>query len=280
MPSLAALESLAAPSPAPATDTRESVQLTVPDADGPSKRMADVSQKFSQFYSDLEHEKQRRSEVELGRRNALFEQVQKLELDVHSEHRRRREREAEFKNKMEHDLRLSEKRIEKQLTDLSTDLTSSMDVLKKSIATLTQGLREERTQRRMDVEKLAELVVEKLGECQSGIDDERVQRLEREAVTLKRVGEDVLRISSKVDETQSLTEDMHAKMQSDIDSLQQKENETESSFQGMVLSEIATIKRALNEEKSERVCEDERIVLAVNEYTKAMQDGLRLVNRG
>jgi hypothetical protein len=73
---------------------------------------------------------------------------------------------------------------------------------------------------------------------------------------------------------------MHAKMQSDIDSLQQKENETESSFQGMVLSEIATIKRALNEEKSERVCEDERIVLAVNEYTKAMQDGLRLVNRG
>lgn len=280
MPSLAALESLAAPSPAPATDTRESVQLTVPDADGPSKRMADVSQKFSQFYSDLEHEKQRRSEVELGRRNALFEQVQKLELDVHSEHRRRREREAEFKNKMEHDLRLSEKRTEKQLTDLSTDLTSSMDVLKKSIATLTQGLREERTQRRMDVEKLAELVVEKLGECQSGIDDERVQRLEREAVTLKRVGEDVLRISSKVDETQSLTEDMHAKMQSDIDSLQQKENETESSFQGMVLSEIATIKRALNEEKSERVCEDERIVLAVNEYTKAMQDGLKLVNRG
>ena len=280
MPSLAALESLAAPSPAPATATRESVQLTVPDADGPSKRMADVSQKFSQFYSDLEHEKQRRSEVELGRRNALFEQVQKLELDVHSEHRRRREREAEFKNKMEHDLRLSEKRIEKQLTDLSTDLTSSMDVLKKSIATLTQGLREERTQRRMDVEKLAELVVEKLGECQSGIDDERVQRLEREAVKLKRVGEDVLRISSKVDETQSLTEDMHAKMQSDIDSLQQKENETESSFQGMVLSEIATIKRTLNEEKSERVCEDERIVLAVNEYTKAMQDGLRLVNRG
>ena len=42
-------------------------------------------------------------------------------------------------------------------------------------------------------------MVAKVDECQAGIDDERVNRLEREAQTLKRVGEDIFRLQEKVD---------------------------------------------------------------------------------
>jgi endonuclease/exonuclease/phosphatase family metal-dependent hydrolase len=36
-------------------------------------------------------------------------------------------------------------------------------------------------------------------ETQAGLDDERVTRLEREAQTLKRVGEDIFRLQEKLD---------------------------------------------------------------------------------
>ena len=36
---------------------------------------------------------------------------------------------------------------------------------------------------------------------------------------------------------------------------------------------------ALNAEKEERVAEDEQIVHAINDYTRALQDGLRIVNQ-
>ena len=50
-------------------------------------------------------------------------------------------------------------------------------------------------------------------------------------------------------------------------------------FQTIVLTEIAALKGALNAEKEERVAEDEQIVHAINDYTRALQDGLRIVNQ-
>jgi hypothetical protein len=49
-------------------------------------------------------------------------------------------------------------------------------------------------------------------------------------------------------------------------------------FQALVLDEIAGIKAEVQAEKEERISEDEQIVGAINEYTRALQDGLRLVS--
>ena len=275
-PSLVALESLAAASPATNADSTPAV----PSADdAPSRRLADVSAKFSQFYSDLESEKARRSEAELGRRNQLFEQVQRIEQDVEAEARRRRESERALREKLAADMAQSEARVESRLREVSSELARGMDVLRKTVAELHEGLREERKQRREDVERLAEHVAERVEECQSGIDDERVARLEREALTLKRVGEDVLRIAGKVDEEGAARERGVGALRSDLDALRSKDTAEADAFQTLVLSDLAAIKTALNEEKRERVGEDERIVGALNAYARITQESLKLVNR-
>ena len=155
-----------------------------------------------------------------------------------------------------------------------------MDILQKQFHEIREGLREERTQRRIDVEQLGELVVERVEAVEASIDDERVARLERETVVLKRVGEDVWKISEKVDEESAHREKGLEMIQSDIARLQDKESTASDSFQNAVLSEIQNVKRALNEEQQERIGEDARIIDAVNDYTRVMQEGLRLVNRG
>lgn len=238
-----------------------------------------MSAKFSQFYSDLESEKARRSEAELGRRNQLFEQVQRIELEVEAEARRRRESERLLSEKIAADMAQSEARVETKLREVSSELARSVDLLRKTVSELHEGLREERKQRREDVERLAEHVVERVEECASGIDDERVARLEREALTLKRVGEDVLRISEKVDDERSTRETCVASIASDLDALRSRETNESDAFQHMVLSDLAAIKTALNEEKRERVGEDERIVGALNAYARVTQESLKLVNR-
>jgi hypothetical protein len=50
-------------------------------------------------------------------------------------------------------------------------------------------------------------------------------------------------------------------------------------FQAVVLGEISSLKTAVQLEREERVSEDEQIVFAINDYTQAMQDGLRLAVR-
>ena len=45
-----------------------------------------------------------------------------------------------------------------------------------------------------------------------------------------------------------------------------------------MLDEIAAMKAEVQAEKEERISEDEQIVGAINEYTRALQDGLRIVS--
>lgn len=177
------------------------------------------------------------------------------------------------------DLKSMEEGIAAHMREIQLGLKASIDALSRTFAELHGGLREEREQRRVDVEHLAQSVVAKVDECQAGIDDERVHRLEREAQTLKRVGEDIYRLSEKVDTERGAREASVAQLATELASVTRRADTHDDKFQTIVLTEIAALKGALNAEKEERVAEDEQIVHAINDYTRALQDGLRIVNQ-
>lgn len=55
-------------------------------------------------------------------------------------------------------------------------------------------------------------------------------------------------------------------------------NLSDEKFQTLVLDEINNLKSAIQMEREERISEDDEIVQAVNDYTRALQDGLRIIN--
>lgn len=151
---------------------------------------------------------------------------------------------------------------------------------------------------------------------QGALDDERVTRLEREAQTLKRVGEDVLRMQAraapsppdiprpspsslarrigllcsqphppsaaaaeqeKVEAERAVRDSTIARLQNEVADLTAGRSVADERFQAAVLQEMSLLKNALEVERAERVSEDETIVAAVNDYTRALQDGLRIV---
>ena len=68
-------------------------------------------------------------------------------------------------------------------------------------------------------------------------------------------------------------------LRTQLDDVVRRADTHDDKFQTIALTEIASLKSALNAEKEERVAEDEQIVHAINDYTRALQDGLRIVNQ-
>ncbi|EWC89201.1 hypothetical protein PFNF54_02004, partial [Plasmodium falciparum NF54] len=63
-----------------------------------------------------------------------------------------------------------------------------------------------------------------------------------------------------------------------IEEIKREKKGKNENFQNFVLEEIATIKNGLIMESQAREAADDDIVQAVNHYTKALQDSLRLIN--
>ena len=87
-------------------------------------------------------------------------------------------------------------------------------------------------------------------------------------------------LSEKVDDERSArARNTPAPRGSDLDAVKPKDTAEADAFESLVLSDLAAIKNALNEEKRERVGEDERIVGALNAYAARHEESLKLVNR-
>lgn len=165
-----------------------------------------------------------------------------------------------------------------QVREHNLALKASIDALSRSFAELHGALREEKESRMKDMEQLALTLASKVEEVQGSVDDERVNRLEREAQTLKRIGDDVFKCQEKID-IQRKDMDAHVQsMQAEMQNITGTKNSTEDKFQAVVTSELSMLKAALAAEREERQSEDEQIVHAINDYTRALQDGLRIVN--
>lgn len=68
-----------------------------------------------------------------------------------------------------------------------------------------------------------------------------------------------------------------AELASEVHEFEQTKSTQEGQFQSRMYEEIGTIRERLNVETTERMQEDETIVTAINEYTRALQEGLRIV---
>jgi len=192
--------------------------------------------------------------------------------------KRRTEADKGLQSHIEGELKALNEKHQMQMREMQMGLKASIDALSRTFAELHNGLREEKEQRRVDNEHLLQSVMQRIDETQAGLDDERVARLEREAQTLKRVGEDIFRVQEKVDAERVARESSTTQLHSELQETISGRSVYDEKFQQACLGEIASLKSALQMEREERIAEDEQIVHAINDYTRALQDGLRIVN--
>lgn len=246
-------------------------------AAGPTAKLEHVAERFSAFYSDLEQEKQQRKIQESARYQTLMESIAKLEKSVEAEVKRRSEADRQIQSHFDSEVKALQDRLNSNYAELSGAFKTSLEGLARTVQDLHSIIKEEREQRRADIEHLAGSLVNKVNECVAAIDEERVARVEMETKTVRQVGQDLLRLQERLETEKTARESDVNQLRSEVHEVLGNRNMTDEKFQAVVLDEIAGLKTAVAVEREERVAEDDEIVAAVNDYTRALQDGLRIL---
>ncbi|MEW5318305.1 MAG: hypothetical protein WDW38_009538 [Sanguina aurantia] len=176
--------------------------------------------------------------------------------------------------------KLAENSRAQMLQDSITRLEKSLEVslLEAPGSRLTSHKLEEREQRRNDIEHLATNLVGKVNECVAALDDERNSRVQEQHLGLKRVGEDLLGLQQKMDVERIARETEVSNLRQEVHDVLGNRNTSDDQFKTAVWEEVTGLKAGLELEREERVAEDDEIVQAINDYTKALQDGLKIVS--
>ncbi|KAG1677714.1 hypothetical protein FOA52_001026 [Chlamydomonas sp. UWO 241] len=232
---------------------------------GPTAKLEHVSERFASLWTDLETEKQNRKQAETSRFQMLNEAVQRLEKGMEAEVKRRAESDRQLQAHFEGELAALAERSAVQHAEVQGSLKQGIESLSNRMQDLHAIVREEREQRRSDVEHLATSLVSKVNECVSALDEERNNRVQDQSISLKRFGEDLIGLQSRLDQ-ERLTRDAELSgLRSEVHEALGNRNVSDEQFQALQL------------EREERIAEDDEIVQAINDYTKALQEGLKLV---
>ncbi|PNW80868.1 hypothetical protein CHLRE_07g332950v5 [Chlamydomonas reinhardtii] len=257
---------------------RRDFSPTRPGTNGPSAKLEHVTERFAGLWTDLEQEKQNKRIQESTRFSLLQESLQRIEKSVEAEVKRRAESDKQLQSHFEGEIKTLQERQLQQFTDLQLALKSAVESLNQRITDLHALVRDERESRRSDIEHLATSLVGKVNECVAAIDEERNGRVQEQTVSMKRVGEDLMLLSQRLDTEKNTRDSEVSALRAEVHDAIGNRNLADDQFKGAVLDEVAGLKAALALEREERIAEDDEIVQAVNDYTKALQEGLKLVS--
>eukprot|EP00879_Flechtneria_rotunda_P024096 GHRR01025536.1.p1 GENE.GHRR01025536.1~~GHRR01025536.1.p1 ORF type:complete len:222 (+),score=61.04 GHRR01025536.1:295-960(+) len=171
---------------------------------GPTAKLEHVAERFSAFYTDLEQEKQQRKIQESNRYQAIVDSISKLEKSLEAEVKRRTEADRQIQSHFDAEVKGLQEKLNSNYAELSSAFKTSLEGLARTLQDLHGIIKEEREQRRADIEHLAASLVNKVNECVGAIDEERVARVEMETKTVRQVGQDLLRLQERL-ETEKVT---------------------------------------------------------------------------
>ena len=242
-------------------------------------KLARLNERFQSFYGDLEQEKTHRRALESDRMHAIEGRLDTLERELKRASEAEKKARAESAGRLERMLRETEATLSARATAVEERLSASVTALTTAIESVHEALSAEKEQRTMEVETMTTSLSRRVEDFGAALDDERLARLEREAEMIARVGQEVNELRTKVEAERNTRESAVGKLASVVEEVRHQSAAGEGDFHAVVLEELGTLKLGLQKERAERMEEDELIVQAVGEYSKTIQNGLRIANQ-
>merc|ERR1719231_1449845 len=202
-----------------------------------------------------------------------------MERVLSTETKRRIEASKALQTMFEAKIDKLQKEFRTELREVFEPLQSQIDRLVGRVERLEKTMEEEKRDREIEIQKANKEILDKFSEHQKQFEVEKVTRLQREAQTLKRVGDEVFRIQQKVTAERSAREAAIILMKDDFVTAHKAREKADEIFKGEMLRKMAVVEMDLEVETKNREASEEQLVNALNDYTQALQDGLRIVNR-
>ena len=103
--------------------------------------------------------------------------------------------------------------------------------------------------------------------------------MEREAQLLKRIGDEAFRIQQKISQERIARDGEIAEMKTEFWQATKSRDKADEVFKSEMLRKMAVVQREIDVETKARELSEEQLVNAINDYTKALTDGLKVINR-
>jgi len=244
-----------------------------------SGKLNAMADNFNTFYGDLEEETSLRKQAEETRAVRIERELEKIEQVLATETKRRIEAGKALQNMFEAKVQAMQKEFKAELRACFEPLQAQIDALVSRVELLEVTMENERRDREKEIQKANKEVLDKFAVHQKQFEVEKVTRLQREAQTLKRVGDEVFRIQQKITSERTAREAAITLMKDDFMTAQKAREKADEIFKSEMLRKMASVEKDLEVETKNREASEEQLVNALNDYTRALQDGLRIVNR-
>jgi len=244
-----------------------------------SGKLNTMADEFNNFYGDLDEETTLRKQAEEQRVQRMERELTKIEQVLATETKRRIEAGKALQTMFEAKVAALQREFKMELRGAFEPLQAQIDALVGRVEKLELTMENERRDREKEIQKANKEVLDKFAIHQKQFEVEKVTRLQREAQTLKRVGDEVFRIQQKITAERTAREAAIVLMKDDFMTAHKAREKADEIFKSEMLRKMAVVEKDLEVETKNREASEEQLVNALNDYTRALQDGLRIVNR-
>ena len=241
-------------------------------------RLNTVKNNLAGLSATLRQDVESKREYEENRLYEMRELTTKIERHLALEVKRRTESDKVLQAMLDHRIKEVSESMERKVNDKLVLMQHNVDILTKKLERVTSELASERDKTGRLTQELRTQYLAGLQEMKQGVEMEKAQRMEKEALLLKRLTEDVHRLQERLDVERHTREAAFktAREEGGKKSVAPTDKVDER-FKAHVLDDIECLKTALRLEAETRERGEESLASTMDELVRQVHAGLRLV---
>ncbi|KAF0974389.1 hypothetical protein FDP41_006421 [Naegleria fowleri] len=243
------------------------------------ERLNAVKTSAQTFNGDLMEDLTAKKEVEQTKVFELRDTVAKIEKDLTVEMRKRAEGDKVLQTLCDNKINTVQDAIEKKMNEKFCQMQLVIDTLSKRVINLEQLLAEEKDYASKFSNTMKTGVIGQLEELRSMIEEERMNRMEKEAQLTRKINDEYFKVSQKLESEKKARELFITSTREDMERVEQAKARIDQDFRTRIFEEVDNLREELRRETEQREIVDEQIVNSLDTIIKQVHDSLRMVTK-
>ena len=237
-----------------------------------------MQDQFLNFERQMEDETKSRRAAEDSKLSGARETLQRLEKTLNAEVKRRVEANKALQDMFESQILSVQHKLEAGFEERLEKVEDAVNSLADRVGVIERDFAIERDRYVRDIEDKNALVARDVNGLQTAFENERLVRAEKEALIVKRLADIEAKTDERIEGGKIMLDNRILQIRAEMEDIYRTTASGEDKFEKFVLDEIASLKNAVLLESQSRESADDDLVNALNHYTKALQDALRIIN--
>lgn len=240
-------------------------------------KLAELAHSFTGYKKQMDMEIKARKDAEDMEITSIRDNIARLEKTLNSEVQRRTDANKALQGMFEAQMATVQDKLEAGLVDRLDALDDAVKSLESRIDIVDDDFSQARERYIQDIEDKSAMVSKDVTALQLAFQNERADRKDRETLIVAKLRDLEARTQEKFVKDEGVLEQQHSDLVQSLSEALHEDNDKR--FHEHILEEMAALKTGLVLESQTRESADDNIVSALNHYTQAIQEALRVVNQ-